>query len=127
MILSDISIRRPVFTTMVTVALMTLGLLGARSIGVDLFPDVSFPVVTVVTPYPGAGPEEVEQLVTRPIEEVVSAVNGVDEVRSYSRDSVSTIVVQFKLETDIRQASSDNRSRTIDASPTMWLMVERRL
>jgi len=82
MILSDIAIKRPVFTAMVTVALMTLGLLGAKSIGVDLFPDVSFPIVTVVTAYPGAGPEEVEQLVTKKIEDVVSAVNGVDEVRS---------------------------------------------
>jgi hydrophobic/amphiphilic exporter-1 (mainly G- bacteria), HAE1 family len=111
MFLSDISIKRPVFTVMVTVALMTLGLLGARSIGVDLFPDISFPVVTVVTPYPGAGPEEVEQLVTKLIEEQVSSVNGVDEVRSFSRDSVSTIVVQFKLQTDVKTAANDVRDK----------------
>jgi hydrophobe/amphiphile efflux-1 (HAE1) family protein len=111
MILSDIAIRRPVFTAMVTIALMTLGLLGAKSIGVDLFPDISFPVVTVVTAYPGAGPEEVEQLVTKKIEDVVSAVNGVDEVRSYSRDSVSTIVIQFKLEADIKMAATDVRDK----------------
>jgi multidrug efflux pump subunit AcrB len=91
-ILSDVSIRRPVFTVMVVIALMTLGLLAFRNIGVDLFPDISFPIVTVVTVYPGAGPEEVEQLVTKRIEEAVSSVNGVDEVRSYSRDSVSTVV-----------------------------------
>src|SRR5690349_17446346 len=111
MFLSEISIKRPVFTVMVTVALMTLGLLGARSIGVDLFPDVSFPVVTVVTPYPGAGPEEVEQLVTKLVEEQVSSVNGVDEVRSFSRDSVSTIVVQFKLGTDVKTAANDVRDK----------------
>jgi hydrophobe/amphiphile efflux-1 (HAE1) family protein len=111
MFLSEISIRRPVFTVMVTVALMTLGLLGAKSLGVDLFPDVSFPVVTVVTVYPGAGPEEVEQLVTKAIEEQVSSVNGVDEVRSYSRDSVSTIIVQFKLEADIKMAATDVRDK----------------
>jgi hydrophobe/amphiphile efflux-1 (HAE1) family protein len=111
MFLSEISIRRPVFTVMVTVALMTLGILGARSIGVDLFPDVSFPVVTVVTTYPGAGPEEVEQLVTKPVEEQVSSVNGVDEVRSWSRDSVSTVLVQFKLGTDVKTAANDVRDR----------------
>lgn len=111
MILSDISIRRPVFTVMVTIALMTLGGLGATRLGVDLFPDVSFPIVTVVTVYPGAGPQEVEQLVTKQIEEVVSAVNGVDEVRSYSRDSVSTIVIQFKLEADIKMAATDVRDK----------------
>jgi HAE1 family hydrophobic/amphiphilic exporter-1 len=111
MFLSEISIKRPVFTVMVTVALMTLGLLGARSIGVDLFPDVSFPIVTVVTPYPGAGPEEVEQLVTKLVEEQVSSVNGVDEVRSFSRDSVSTIVVQFKLGIDVKTAANDVRDK----------------
>src|SRR5919198_2086982 len=111
MFLSEISIKRPVFTAIVTIALMTLGLLGARSIGVDLFPDVSFPIVTVVTPYPGAAPEEVEQLVTKPVEEQVSSVNGVDEVRSFSRDSVSTIIVQFKLGIDVKTAAADVRDK----------------
>jgi hydrophobic/amphiphilic exporter-1 (mainly G- bacteria), HAE1 family len=111
LILSDVSIKRPVFTAMVVIALMTLGLLAVRNIGVDLFPDISFPVVTVVTVYPGAGPEEVEQLVTKKIEESVSSVNGVDEVRSYSRDSVSTVVVQFKLEADVKIATTDVRDR----------------
>ncbi|HVE85306.1 MAG TPA: efflux RND transporter permease subunit, partial [Myxococcales bacterium] len=111
MILSDISIKRPVFTAMVVIALMTLGLLAVRNIGVDLFPDISFPIVTVATVYPGAGPEEVEQLVTKQVEEAVSSVNGVDEVRSYSRDSVSTVVIQFKLEADIKSAATDVRDR----------------
>lgn len=111
MVLSDVSIKRPVFTTMVMVGLMTLGILAASKLGVDLFPDISFPVVTVITPYPGAGPEEVEQLVTRQIEEAVSAVNGVDEVRSYSRDSVSQVIVQFKLEADIKTAATDVRDK----------------
>ncbi|MFM2153983.1 MAG: hypothetical protein RL199_2418, partial [Pseudomonadota bacterium] len=111
MILSDISIKRPVFTAMVMIGLMTLGLLAARSIGVDLFPDVSFPVVTVTTVYPGAGPEEIEQQVTKKVEEAVSAVNGVDKVLSYSRDSVSQVVVQFKLEADVKTANSDVRDK----------------
>src|SRR5690242_3597189 len=111
MVLSDVSIKRPVFTVMVMIGLMTLGILGAKQLSVDLFPDVSFPVVSVVSVYPGAGPEEVEQLVTRPIEEVVSSVNGVDEVRSYSRDSVSTVVIVFKLEADIKSAATDVRDK----------------
>lgn len=111
MVLSEISIKRPVFTAMVTLALMTLGLLAARSIGVDLYPKIDFPAVVVVTTYPGAGPREVEQLVTRPIEEAVSALNGVDQVRSTSRDSVSTVVVQFTLKTDAKAAAADVRDR----------------
>ncbi len=111
MFLSDTSINRPVFTTMVMVGLMTLGLLATRNIGVDLFPDVSFPVLTVTTVYPGAGPEEVEKQVTKRIEEAVSAVNGVDKVMSFSRDSVSQVVVQFKLEADVKTANSDVRDK----------------
>jgi hydrophobic/amphiphilic exporter-1 (mainly G- bacteria), HAE1 family len=110
-ILSDVSIRRPVFTVMVTIGLMTLGILGAQRLGVDLFPDISFPIVSVVTVYPGAGPEEVEQQVTKLMEESVSSINGVQEVRSYSRDSVSTLVVLFKLEADIKASATDVRDR----------------
>src|SRR5512142_3204880 len=111
MFLTEISIRRPVFTAMVTVALMTLGALGARSLGVDLYPKVDLPVTVVVPPYPGAGPEEVEQLVTKPIEEAVSAIDGIEKVRSFSRDSVSTVIVEFGLKTDAKEASSDVRDR----------------
>jgi HAE1 family hydrophobic/amphiphilic exporter-1 len=111
MFLSDISIKRPVFTTMVMLCLMTLGILGARSIGVDLFPDVAFPTVSVVTVYKGAGPAEVERLVSKVIEEAVSSINGVDEVRSYSRDSYSTVIIMFKLETDVKAAASDVRDK----------------
>src|SRR4051794_6500046 len=109
MVLSDVSIKRPVFTVMVMIGLMTLGLLGSTTLGVDLFPDISFPIVLVGTVYPGAGPQEVEQLVTKKVEEAVSSVNGVEEVRSYSRDSFSQIVIQFKLEADVKAAATDVR------------------
>jgi hydrophobe/amphiphile efflux-1 (HAE1) family protein len=111
MFLSNISIQRPVFTVMVTIAMMTMGILAVTKIGVDLFPDVSFPIVMIRTIYPGAGPEEVEQQVSRRIEEAVSSVNGVDEVRSTSQDSVSLVVVQFKLEADVKASASDVRER----------------
>lgn len=109
--ISDVAIDRPVFTTMVALAVVVMGGLALTRLGVDLFPDISFPIITITTPYPGAGPEEVESLLTRPIEESVASINGVDEVRSYSRDSVSVVIVTFKLEADLRQASSDVRDR----------------
>lgn len=111
MFLSNLSINRPVFTAMVTIALMTLGMLAVRNIGVDLFPDVSFPVVVVNTVYPGAGPEEVEQQVTRIVEESVSSVNGVDRVSSFSRDSISTVIIEFKIGTDVKAAATDVREK----------------
>lgn len=109
--LSDVAINRPVLTTMATVAVLVLGGLAIFRLGLDLLPDVSFPVVTIVTPYPGADPGEVEWQVTRPIEEAVSTINGVDEIRSYSRESMSTIVVMFKMDADSRLANSDVRDR----------------
>ncbi|HET8542691.1 MAG TPA: efflux RND transporter permease subunit [Anaeromyxobacter sp.] len=124
MFLTEISIRRPVFTAMVTVALMTLGLLGARSLGVDLYPKVDFPVTVVVTAYPGAGPEEIEQLVAKPIEEAVSAVNGVEKVRSFSRDSVSTVIVEFGLSVDAKDAASDVRDRLAAARGKLPAEIE---
>lgn len=109
--LSNVSIDRPVFTSMCAIAVLVLGGLALTRLGVDLFPDVSFPIVTVVTPYPGAGPEEVESQVTRRIEEAVSSINGVDEVRSYSRDSSSFVLVLFDLDSDVNQAAADVRDR----------------
>jgi HAE1 family hydrophobic/amphiphilic exporter-1 len=124
MMLSNVAIRRPVFTTMVTVALMTLGALGARSLGIDLFPDVTFPVVLITTVYPGAGPEEVEQLVSKPMEDAVSSTNGIDEVRSYSRDSVSTVVLMFKLDTDIKSAATEVREKVAAARAKLPLDIK---
>ena len=105
--LSAIAIKRPVFTVMVTTALLVLGLMGLSRLGTDLFPDVAFPVVAVNVVYPGASPGEVETQVTKRIEDAVVSINGVDRVRSFSRESLSTIVVQFKLSTDIKDAARE--------------------
>ncbi|MGZ3439710.1 MAG: efflux RND transporter permease subunit, partial [Polyangia bacterium] len=109
--LSAIAIRRPVFTVMMTVALLVLGILGMRRLGTDLFPDVTFPVVSVNVVYPGAGPHEVETLVTRPIEDAVVSLNGIDRVRTFSREGLSTTLVIFKLGVDISEAATEVRER----------------
>jgi hydrophobe/amphiphile efflux-1 (HAE1) family protein len=107
--LSDVAIDRPVFTTMMTIAACVLGMLALDRLTIDLFPKFNLPIVVVTTPYPGASPEEVEAQVSRPIEEAIASINNVDHVRSWSRDSVSTVMVQFEIETDMRQGSSDVR------------------
>jgi HAE1 family hydrophobic/amphiphilic exporter-1 len=109
--LSDVAIDRPVFTTMCTLALMVMGGLAVGRLGVDLFPDVSFPIVAITTTYPGAGPAEVEQQVSKRIEDAVSTINGVDVVRSFSRDSVSIVIIQFKLDANELEANADARDR----------------
>ena len=108
---SEIFIRRPVTTTMLMSLLLILGMMGFNKLSMDLFPDVDFPVVVVSTVYPGAAPAEVEELLSKPIEEVISSINGLDTIHSYSNEGVSTVVAQFHLEVDNKVASQDVREK----------------
>ena len=105
----DISIRHPVFMTMILIAGIVLGTISYLTMPVDLFPNVDIPVVVVTTVYPGASPEEVEAQVTSIMEEELSAVAGLDEISSISAESVSTVIMAFKLETPAIQAAQDVR------------------
>lgn len=109
--LSAIAIRRPVFTVMVTLAIFVLGVVGFKELGTDLFPDVTFPAVVVTVPYPGASPSEVENLVTKPLEDNVVSLNGIDRVRSFSREGSSMVFVMFNLGTNIDEAATEVRER----------------
>jgi HAE1 family hydrophobic/amphiphilic exporter-1 len=109
--IADISIKQPVFITMVIAAIVVLGLVSYTRLGVDLMPDVTLPIVAVTTPYPGVGPEEVEQQVTKPIEDVLSSINGLDKLSSTSSEGVSVVIAQFKLEKDAQQAASECRDK----------------
>jgi HAE1 family hydrophobic/amphiphilic exporter-1 len=109
--ISDIAIRRPVFTTMVTVGLISLGWLGFQRLDTDLYPDVTMPLVSVTVPYPGASPEDVEREVIKPLEEAVVAINDVDYVQSASRDNVGSLFIVFKLAANFERAASDVRDK----------------
>lgn len=109
--ISEVAIKRPVFTVMMTVALLVLGWVGFSSLGTDLFPDVSFPVVAITVPYPGASPNEVETLVTKPVEDSVVGLNQIDRVRSFSREGVSQTLVMFKLGKDISDGATEVREK----------------
>ncbi len=111
MTLSDVSIRRPVFTTMMSVFLVVLGLVGLRRLGTDLFPDVSFPFVTITCVYPGAGPSEIESGVVKPIEDAIAGINGIDAVQSFSRDNFGLIFAQFKLSASLDRSTQDVRDK----------------
>ncbi|MBI5368969.1 MAG: efflux RND transporter permease subunit [Planctomycetes bacterium] len=111
MILSDTAIRRPVFTTMVIAAIVVFGVISFRDIGVDLFPRVEFPVITVISVLPGADPETVESTVTDPIEEAVSTISGIKHLRSTSADGVSQVVIEFELEKKIDVAFEEVQAK----------------
>ena len=109
--ISAIAINRPVFTVMVTVALLVLGAVGLSRLGTELFPDVSFPIVSVNIVYPGASPAEVENLVSKPLEDAIVSLNGLDRVQTYSREGLSTTIIFFKLGVDIQEGATLVRER----------------
>jgi HAE1 family hydrophobic/amphiphilic exporter-1 len=113
--LAELSIKRPVFLTAVIVLMLTIGALSLSKLPVDLFPDINFPIVTVTTVYPGAGPKEIESQVSKIIEDEVSGISGIKTVRSVSREGASVVIVEFTLETDIKYAEQQVRDRVSSA------------
>lgn len=125
MILSDFSIRRPVFTVMLTLAFVAIGLVAVLRLPIDLMPDITFPTLSISTAYENTGPEEIEQIITRPIEEAMSAVPGVEEVYSVSSEGSSTVRVMFDWGVDLDAAADDVRERLDRVVPRLPDDVER--
>jgi HAE1 family hydrophobic/amphiphilic exporter-1 len=107
----ELSVRRPIFMSSLLVALMVVGTFSLMKLPVELFPDVTFPIVTVTTVYPGAGPSEIELLVSKPVEEELSGIAGAKVIRSINRESVSQVIAEFNLEIDIKYAEQQVRDR----------------
>lgn len=96
-------IRRPVFTTMFVLLLVVFGIKSYPNLGVDLYPDVELPLVSVTVTYTGASPEEMETLITRPIEDRVSQVAGIKTLSSTVREGYSQTTLEFELGVDPRE------------------------
>jgi len=111
MFLSDLSIKRPVFATVLMLGLVTLGIFSYRRLAIDLYPDVEIPVVSIFTVYPGASPETVEREVSRRIEEAVNSIPGVKHVSSVSREGLSSVMVEFDLNVKVNEASQEARAK----------------
>ncbi|MEO7135573.1 MAG: efflux RND transporter permease subunit, partial [Vicinamibacterales bacterium] len=122
--ISDTSIKRPVFATMVIVSFMVLGIVSMTRLGIDLFPEVNFPFVNITVPFPGAGPEEVETLVTRPIEDAVAGINGVKKVISTSTEGVARVGVELRLEVDPQAATAEVREKVAAIRGTLPQDIE---
>ena len=109
--LADVSIRRPVFATMMIMSLIVLGLFSYVKLNVDLYPNVDIPFVVITTILPGAGPEQIETDVTKIIEDAVNPVEGVDYIQSTSQENVSLVIIAFKLEINGKDAAQDVREK----------------
>jgi len=117
--LPQLAVNRPVFVSCLVILIMVMGVMAYRSLGVDLFPDVSFPFVFVSTPYQGASPEEIESQISKPLEEELSSLQGVKKVTSTNQEGFSTVVVQFTLETDAKDAEQQVRDRVAFVRPQL--------
>jgi len=109
--LAQISVNRPVTTLMIFVAMVVLGLVSMSKLGLDLMPELEIPAVSVLTGYQGAGPEEVETLITEPMEDTLSTISGVDEVISVSKEGISAVTLRFKWGEKIDEHVNDVREK----------------
>ena len=112
---AQLAINRPIFITCIILVSMVTGWLSLKSLPVDLFPDVTFPIVTVTTPYPGAGPKEVETLVSKILEEEFSTISGMKSIRSINQEGVGIVIAEFTSKTDIKYAEQQIRDKVSSA------------
>lgn len=114
MFLSEISIKRPVMISMIMIALLMFGVLAYRNLPLNLMPEVKVPYVTIQTVYAGAGPQQIENLITKKIEDEVSSVSQLDSILSYSLNSASIIILGFDMDKDPDIASQEVKEK-VDA------------
>jgi hydrophobic/amphiphilic exporter-1 (mainly G- bacteria), HAE1 family len=122
--LADLSIKRPTFITCLVLVMLAVGYWSLKNLGVDLFPNVTFPVVVVTTPYPGASPDEIETLISKPIEDEVSTISGIKRLSSNNYEGMSQVVAEFTLETDVKYAEQQIRDRVSSAKRNLPKDIE---
>src|SRR3954465_15228128 len=123
--LASISVRRPVFASVLILTLTVIGAFAFTRLGLDQFPKVDFPTILVTTRMPGAAPEEAETEISDKIEEAVNTVSGIDELRSTSSEGVSTVVVSFLLEKDADIAAQEVRDRVNRVIPLLPKTIDQ--
>ena len=144
MTLSDLSVRRPVLATVMSLVIIAFGAIAFTTLPLRELPDVDRPVVSVNTTYPGASAQVVENQITRPIEDQLSGIDGIDTINATSRDGRSSVNIEFTLDRDIEAAANDVRNAVdrargqlpadvddptirkadADADPIIWFSLE---
>jgi HAE1 family hydrophobic/amphiphilic exporter-1 len=121
---TKVSLKNPVFATMVMLAIVVLGLFSYQRLKVDQFPNIDFPVVVVTVDYPGASPEIVESEVTKKIEEGVNSIAGINALTSRSYEGTAVVIIEFQLHIDGRKAAEDVREKVATVRPTLRTEVK---
>jgi HAE1 family hydrophobic/amphiphilic exporter-1 len=123
--LAEISVRRPVFASVLVLSLVVVGVFSYFNLGVDLYPKVDFPIITVTTRQTGAAPEEVETEITDKVERAVNTIAGIDELRSVSTEGVSQVFIQFQLEKNTDVAAQEVRDKVNQILPDLPADIEQ--
>jgi HAE1 family hydrophobic/amphiphilic exporter-1 len=116
---TKVSLKNPVFATMLMLAFVVLGLFSYQRLKIDQFPNIDFPVVVITTEYPGASPEIVESEVSKKIEEGVNSIAGISSLTSRSYEGMSVVVIEFQLHIDGRKGADDVREKVAALRPTL--------
>ena len=111
MIHTNFALHRPVTTVMIFAAVATIGALAAKLLPLEQFPDITFPFMGVTIPYPGSTPEEIEEEITRPVEDALATLPGIREIRSRSEGYQSTFEIEFDWGTDVDAAGFEVRTK----------------
>lgn len=112
---AKLSVRQPVFIASIVILLCALGLLALKKLPIDLYPDVNFPTIVVVTIYPGAGPQEVESAVSRVLEEQVATIAGIKKISSQNREGTSLVIAEFDLKSNLDYVEQQVRAKVTNA------------
>ncbi len=116
---TQVSLKNPVFATMMMLAIVVLGLFSYQRLKIDQFPNIDFPVVVITTEYPGASPEIVESEVSKKIEEGVNSISGISALTSRSYEGMSVVVIEFQLHIDGRKGADDVREKVAALRPML--------
>src|SRR5919108_6174099 len=123
--LAAICVKRPVFATVLILSLTVIGAFSFTRLGVDRFPKVDFPTITVTTVQPGAAPEQIETEITDKIEEAVNTISGIDDLRSVSSEGISQVMVAFQLEKNTDVAAQEVRDKVNGVLPRLPKTIEQ--
>jgi HAE1 family hydrophobic/amphiphilic exporter-1 len=121
---TQVSLKNPVFATMMMLAFVVLGLFSYQRLKIDQFPNIDFPVVVITTEYPGASPEIVESEVSKKIEEGVNSIAGISALTSRSYEGMSVVVIEFQLHIDGRKGADDVREKVAALRPSLRTEVK---
>ncbi len=108
---TDLALRRPVTTVMIAMALLAIGVISARLLRLEAMPDITFPGMMVVIPYPGSTPEEIEREIVRPVEEALSTLSGIEEIEATASSDQAEIQIRFSWDRDLDAAAFDVRTK----------------